>query len=62
VWDVLERSDAKLELLLINPQHVHALRGRKTDQKDCERIAELLQFGLLKAVSFHHRRFGNCAT
>jgi transposase len=28
---------------------VHALPGRKTDQKDCERIAELLQYGLLKA-------------
>lgn len=48
VWNVLERSDAKLELVLINPQHVHALPGRKTDQKDCERIAELLQYGLLK--------------
>jgi transposase len=36
-------------LILINPQHVHALPGRKTDQKDCERIAELLQYGLLKA-------------
>jgi transposase len=49
VWNVLERSDAKLELVLINPQHVHALPGRKTDQKDCERIAELLQYGLLKS-------------
>jgi transposase len=48
VWNVLERSETKLELLLINPQHVHALPGRKTDQKDCERIAELLQYGLLK--------------
>ncbi|MFL6450081.1 MAG: transposase [Bryobacteraceae bacterium] len=27
---------------------MHALPGRKTDQKDCERIAELLQYGLLK--------------
>ena len=48
VWNVLERSEAKPELVLINPQHVHALPGRKTDQKDCERIAELLQYGLLK--------------
>ena len=48
VWNVLERSDAKFELILINPQHLHALPGRKTDQKDCERIAELLQYGLLK--------------
>lgn len=49
VWNILERSEAKFELILINPQHVHALPGRKTDQKDCERIAELLQYGLLKA-------------
>jgi transposase len=49
VWNILERSKAKFELILINPQHVHALPGRKTDQKDCERIAELLQYGLLKA-------------
>ena len=48
VWNVLERSEAKMELVLINPQHAHALPGRKTDQKDCERIAELMQYGLLK--------------
>jgi transposase len=48
VWNVLERSEAKFELVLINPQHVHALPGHKTDQKDCERIAELQQYGLLK--------------
>jgi transposase len=48
VWNVLERSATRFELKLINPQHVHALPGRKTDQKDCERIAELLQYGLLK--------------
>jgi transposase len=49
VWNILERSETKFELTLINPQHVHALPGRKTDQKDCERLAELLQYGLLKA-------------
>jgi transposase len=48
VWNILERSAADFKLTLINPQHVHALPGRKTDQKDCERIAELLQHGLLK--------------
>jgi transposase len=48
VWNVLERSEAQFELILVNPQHVHALPGRKTDQQDCERIAELLQYGLLK--------------
>src|SRR5262245_13813257 len=49
VWNVLERGNENwFELLLINPQHVHALPGRKTDQQDCERIAELLQYGLLR--------------
>ena len=48
VWNILERSKANFQLTLINPQHAHALPGRKTDQKDCERIAELLECGLLK--------------
>jgi len=48
VWNILERSQVGFQLTLINPQHVHALPGHKTDQKDCERIAELLQHGLLK--------------
>ena len=48
VWNILERSARDFKLTLINPQHVHALPGHKTDQKDCERIAELLQHGLLK--------------
>jgi transposase len=48
VWNILERSEAKFQLTLINPQHAHALPGRKTDQKDCQRIAELLACGLLK--------------
>ena len=48
VWNILERSSTGFKLTLINPQHVHALPGHKTDQKDCERIAELLKHGLLK--------------
>ena len=55
VWNVLERSETKFELTLINPQHVHALPGRKTDQKDCERIAELLQYGCCGAASSRPR-------
>lgn len=48
VWNVLERSSGNwFHLTLINPQHVRALPGRKTDQQDCERIAELHQYGLL---------------
>ena len=48
VWNVLERKPARFELLLLNPQHVRALPGRKTDTEDCERIAELLQYGLVR--------------
>jgi len=46
VWNVLER--AGLHLLLINPEHYKAVRGKKTDLKDGERIAELLQDGRLE--------------
>lgn len=45
VWNVLEQYG--LELLLINPEHYKAVRGKKTDLKDGERIAELLQDGRL---------------
>jgi transposase len=49
VWNVLERAaEAGFELTLINPQHAHALPGRKSDRLDCERIAELHQYGLLQ--------------
>ena len=48
VWNVLEPVRLRFELLLVNPQLVRALPGRKTDQQDCERIAELLQYGLLR--------------
>lgn len=46
VWAVLE---GQFELLLVNPHHVHALPGRKTDAKDCEWLADLLQHGLLRS-------------
>jgi transposase len=45
VWTVL---DGHLELMLVNPQHVKALPGRKTDVQDCEWLADLLQHGLLR--------------
>jgi transposase len=49
VWNSLERKPAKLELLLLNPQHVKALPGHKTDRVDAARIAELAQYGLVRA-------------
>src|SRR5207245_3441750 len=38
-----------VELLVVNARHVKAVPGRKTDVKDAEWLAELLQHGLLKA-------------
>lgn len=45
VWNVLE---GQFEMLLANAQHIKAVPGRKSDQKDCEWIADLLQHGLLR--------------
>jgi len=38
-----------MEVILVNAQHLKAVPGRKTDVKDAEWIAELLQHGLLRA-------------
>lgn len=46
VWYVLEERD--LELLLVNARHVKILPGRKTDVRDAEWLAELLEHGLLR--------------
>ena len=46
VYNILE---GQIELLVVNAQHIKAVPGRKTDVKDAEWIAELLQHGLLKA-------------
>ena len=48
VWNVLE-SAGRFELLLVNPATVRALQGHKTDRVDAQRIAEYLQYGLLRA-------------
>jgi len=45
VWNLLQ---GQCEVLLVNAQHIKAVPGRKTDQKDSEWIAELLQHGLLR--------------
>src|SRR5215467_4271206 len=46
VFNLLE---GRFELLVVNAQHIKAVPGRKTDVKDAEWIADLLQHGLLKA-------------
>ena len=45
VWNLLE---GQFELLLANATHVKNVPGRKTDVKDSEWIAQLMQHGLLK--------------
>ena len=45
IWNLLE---GQFEVLLVNAQHIKAVPGRKTDIKDAEWIAELLQHGLLR--------------
>jgi transposase len=44
VWNILE---GRLELMLVNARHIKRVPGRKTDVKDAEWIAQLLQHGLL---------------
>jgi len=46
IYNILEGS---FELLLVNARHIKAVPGRKTDVKDCEWIADLLQHGLLRS-------------
>jgi transposase len=46
VFNILE---GQVEVLLVNAQHIKQVPGRKTDVKDCEWIAQLLQHGLLRA-------------
>ena len=36
------------EVLVVNPAHVKALKGHKTDARDCARVAELPECGLLQ--------------
>ena len=45
VWNILE---GHMELLLVNARHLKTVPGRKTDVKDCEWIAQLMQYGLLR--------------
>lgn len=46
VYAVLEDAMA---VLLVNARHVKQLPGRKTDVRDCEWLAQLLECGLLRA-------------
>jgi transposase len=45
VYHILEE---RMTVLLVNAAHVSKVPGRKTDVKDCEWLAELLEHGLLR--------------
>jgi len=45
VYNILE---GRFTILLVNARHVKNVPGRKTDVKDCQWLAELLQCGLLR--------------
>lgn len=45
IWNLFE---GLFELILCNAEHIKAVPGRKTDVKDSQWIAQLLQHGLLK--------------
>jgi transposase len=47
IFNLMEGSG--LNLMVVNAYHVKSLPGRKTDVKDAEWIAQLLQHGLLRA-------------
>src|SRR5260221_831237 len=47
VFNALEESFEGV--MIVNAQHIKAVAGRKTDVKDAQWIAELLQHGLLRA-------------
>ena len=47
VYNVLEGAD-RWTVLVVNPEHVKAVTGRKTDRADAERLAFLLRHDLLR--------------
>lgn len=47
LYNILESTG--LNAIVVNAQHMKAVPGRKTDAKDAEWIADLLQHGLLQA-------------
>src|SRR5690349_21626176 len=46
---VYQLLEAGRTMILVNPRHMKAVPGRKTDVKDSEWIADLLRHGLLQA-------------
>ena len=49
-----------MEVWLLNALHIKAVPGRKTDVKDAEWIAQLLEHGLVRRCSSRRRTSGIC--
>jgi len=45
---VLNILESQCTVILVNAEHIKAVPGRKTDVRDCEWIAQLLEHGLLR--------------
>ena len=58
IFNVLE---GHLEVLVVNAQHIKAVPGRKTDMKDAEWIADLLQHGHLASELYPTGRASGAA-
>jgi transposase len=48
-WPIYNLLEAQFTVLVVNARHLKAVPGRKTDVKDAEWIAELLQHGLVRS-------------
>ena len=59
VFNILED---RFTVLLVNAHHMKQVPGRKTDVKDCEWIAQLLQHGLLRASFIPPQFVHRCGT
>ena len=58
VYNLLE---GRFELSLVTAQHVKMVPGRKTDVRDSEWLARLLELGLLRRSFVPPRRSASCA-
>jgi transposase len=56
-FNILEGSVA---VILVNAEHIKAVSGRKTDVRDCEWIAQLLEHGCCERASSRRPRFASC--
>jgi transposase len=53
VFNVLESA---CSVVVVNPEHVKAVTGRKTDRQDARRLAHLLQYGLVSGSFIPERQ------